>query len=52
MIAQISQTHAQVMMHSVGDADGEAKAEQSLSKTESVEVAVTAEERTGDRSPD
>ena len=52
MVTQVSQAHAQVMMQGVGDADGEAKTEQSLSKPESVEVAVTAEERAGDRSPD
>ena len=45
MIAQISQTHAQVMMQGVGDADGEAKSQQSLGKPQGIEVVVTAEER-------
>jgi hypothetical protein len=44
VIAQISQTHAQVMMQGVGDADGEAESQQSLSKPKGIEIVVTAEE--------
>ena len=39
-------------MQRVGDADGEAEAEQSLGEAKGVEVAVAAEERARDCSPD
>jgi hypothetical protein len=39
-------------MQRVGDADGKAEAEQSLGQAESVEVAVAAEERARNCSPD
>jgi hypothetical protein len=44
VIAQISQADAQVMMQSVGDADGEAEAEESLGEAEGVEVVIAPEE--------
>jgi hypothetical protein len=51
-IPQISQAHAQMMMQRVGDADGEAEAEESLGQAEGVEVVVAAEELARDCSPE
>src|ERR1700692_823807 len=51
-IPQIAQAHAQVMMQRVGNADGEAEAEESLGEAERVEVAVAAEQSARNCSPD
>ena len=51
-VAQVSQADAEVMMDGVGDADGEAEAEEALGEAEGVEVVVAAEECAGDRSPE
>ena len=42
---------AQVVTQSVGDADGEAEAEQSLGQAKRVEVAIAAEEQARDCAP-
>ena len=52
VIAQESQADAEMMMEGVGDADGEAEAEESLGEAEGVEVVVAAEEGAGDGPPE
>ena len=51
MVTQISQADAQVVIQSVGDADGEAETEQTLRHAERIEVAVAAEQRARDCFP-
>ena len=43
IVPEVSPADAEVMMHRVGDTDGEAEAEESLGKTEDVKVVVAAE---------
>ena len=52
VVAEVSEAYAEVMIDRVGDADGEAEAEESLSEAEGVEVVVAAEEGAGNRSPE
>src|SRR5450755_3378472 len=51
-IPQVSQSHPQMMMQGVRNADGKAQPKQSLGETEGVEVVVAPEQRAGDCSPD
>src|ERR1022692_3335671 len=51
-IPQVSQSHPQMMMQCVRNADGKAQPKQSLGETEGVEVVVATEQRAGDCSPD
>ena len=51
MVVQIAEAYAQVMVHRVRHADGEAEAKQALSEAEDVEIVVAAEQPAGDRSP-
>src|SRR5438309_10831371 len=51
VIPPISQAYAHVVMHRVGNANGETESQQALGQAKQVEVAIPAEQRAGDCSP-
>jgi len=52
MVVPVSESYAHVVEEDIRDADGEAKAQQSLRESDDIDAAITAEKCAGYGSPD